>query len=197
MCSRWRDASSCVSGRTQLKKRKRPYACCKTDTREQINRRYAGMKEYRATKLIGILGVTGGLAILLGFSAERSHSTTPTVKVPGPYPYETPVQVPVPPPVSDSSPLPSPAPFPYSESSPLPSAAQDRDSRTANALRPLRQKPCVSQHSNTMALRIFVDSWQHFLPMSVYSIQNLEQHACLSLELLIPSSTHPATPSPP
>jgi hypothetical protein len=42
-----------------------------------------------------------------------------------------------------------------------------------------------------------VDSWQHFLPMSVYSIQNLEQHACLSLELLIPSSTHPATPSPP
>ena len=51
------------------------------------------MKEYRATKLIGILGVTGGLAILLGFSAERSHSTTPTVKVPGPYPYETPVQL--------------------------------------------------------------------------------------------------------
>ena len=111
MSSRWRDASSCVSGRTQLKKRKRPYACCKTHTREQINRRYAGMKEYRATKLIGILGVTGGLAILLGFSAERSHSTTPTVKVPGPHPYETPVQVPVPPPVSDSSPLPSPAPF--------------------------------------------------------------------------------------
>jgi len=98
VCSRWRDASSCVSGRTQLKKRKRPYACCKTHTREQINRRYAGMKEYRATKLIGILGVTGGLAILLGFSAERSHSTRP-------------VQVPVPPPVSDSSPLPSPAPF--------------------------------------------------------------------------------------
>ena len=88
------------------------------------------MKEYGATKLIGILGVTGGLAILLGFSAERSHSTTPTVKVPGPYPYETPVQVPVPP----------PTPFPYSESSPLPSAAQDRDSRTANARRPLTAK---------------------------------------------------------
>ena len=127
MCSRWRDASSCVSGRTQLKKRKRPYACCKTHTREQINRRYAGMKEYRATKLIGILGVTGGLAILLGFSAERSHSTRP-------------VQVPVPPPVSDSSPLPSPAAFPNSESSPLPSAAQDRDSRIANARRPLTAK---------------------------------------------------------
>jgi len=43
-----------------------------------------------------------------------------------------------------------------------------------------RQKPCVRQHSNTMALRIFVDFWQHFLPMSVYSIENLEQHACLS-----------------
>jgi len=98
------------------------------------------MKEYRATKLIGILGVTGGLAILLGFSAERSHSTTPTVKVPGPYPYETPVQVPVPPPVSDSSPLPSPAPFPYSEASPLLSATQDHDSRKASARRPLTPK---------------------------------------------------------
>jgi hypothetical protein len=98
------------------------------------------MKGYRATTLIEILGIAGVLAILLGFPAERSHSETPTVKVPGPYPYETPVQVPAPPPVSDSSPLPSPAPFPYPESSALPSAAQDRDSRTANARRPLTAK---------------------------------------------------------
>ena len=197
MCSRWRDASSCVSGRTQLKKRKRPYACCKTDTREQINRRYAGMKEYRATKLIGILGVTGGLAILLGFSAKRSHSTTPTVKVPGPYPYETPVQVPVPPPVSDSSPLPSPAPFPYSESSPLPSAAQDRDSRTANARRPLTAKAVRQAAFKYNGVANFC-GFLAALPANVSVFDpNLEQHACLSLELLIPSSTHPATPSPP
>jgi hypothetical protein len=93
------------------------------------------MKGYGAT-----LGITGGLAILLGFPAERSHSATPTIKLPGPYPYETPVQVSAPPPVSDSSPLPSPAPFPYTESSTLPSAAQDRDSRSAKARRPLTAK---------------------------------------------------------
>jgi hypothetical protein len=98
------------------------------------------MKGYQVTRLIGMLGVAGGLAILLGFPAERSQSATPTIKVPGPYPYETPLQVPVPSPVSDSSPLPSPAPFPYSESSALPSAAQDRDLRTANARRPLTAK---------------------------------------------------------
>jgi len=97
--------------------------------------RCAGMKGYHSTNLIGILGVAGGLAILLGSPAERSHSATPTIKVPGPYPYETPMQLPAP--VSDSSPLPSPAPFPYSESSTLPAAAQDRDPRPANARRPL------------------------------------------------------------
>jgi hypothetical protein len=98
------------------------------------------MKRHGATKSIGIMGIAGGLAILLAFPAERVYSAMPTIKLPGPYPYETPVQVPVPPPVSDSSPLPSPAPFPSVESSPSLSAAQDRDSRTANARRPLTAK---------------------------------------------------------
>jgi hypothetical protein len=98
------------------------------------------MKRHRATKLIGIMGIAGGLAILLAFLTEMIHSATPTIKLPGPYPYETPVQVPAPPPVSDSSPLPSPAPFPYPESLPSLSATQDRDSRTANARRPLTAK---------------------------------------------------------
>jgi hypothetical protein len=78
--------------------------------------------------------------ILLGFGVGNAAPATATIKVPGPYPYETPVQVPAAPPVSDSSPLPSPAPFPYAESSPSLSAAQDHDSRTANARRPLTAK---------------------------------------------------------
>jgi len=86
------------------------------------------------------MGIAGGLTILLGFPTEIIHSATPTIKVPGPYPYETPMQVPAPPAVSDSSPLPSPAPFPYPESSPLLSAAQNRDSRIADARRPLTPK---------------------------------------------------------
>ena len=57
----------------------------------------------------------------------------------GPYPYETPAQVPAPTPSSDSSTLPSPTPLPYRESSALP-AAQDHDSRTANARGPLTAK---------------------------------------------------------
>jgi len=95
------------------------------------------MQRHRAKTLIGIFGIAGAVAILLGFPAERSDSATRTIKLPGPYPYETPVQVPAPPPVSDSSPLPSPAPFPYRESAP---AAEDHDSRTANARRPLTAK---------------------------------------------------------
>ena len=100
------------------------------------------MKRDRATSLIGILGIAGGLAMLLAFPTEIIYSATPTIKVPGPYPYETPVQVPAPPLVSDSSPVPSPAPFPYPESSPSTSlsAAQDRDLRTANARRRLTAK---------------------------------------------------------
>src|SRR5882724_13573808 len=87
---------------------------------------WADIKGQRATTLIGI---AGGLTILVAFSAQRAHCAVPTLKTPGPYPYETPGQVPAPPPVSDSSPLPSPAPFPYPESSPSPSA-QEHDSRT-------------------------------------------------------------------
>jgi hypothetical protein len=98
------------------------------------------MKRDRATSVIGILGIAGGLAMLLAFPTEIIYSATPTIKVPGPYPYETPVQVPAPPLVSDSSPVPSPAPFPYPESSPSLSAAQDRDSRTMNARRPVTPK---------------------------------------------------------
>jgi hypothetical protein len=98
------------------------------------------MKRHRVTKSIGIMGIAGGVAILLAFPTEIIHSAIPTIKTPGPYPYETPVQVSAPPPVSDSSPLPSPAPFPYPESSPLVSAGQDRNSRTANARRPLTAK---------------------------------------------------------
>ncbi len=34
--------------------------------------------------------------ILLGFPIEKVEPAIPTIKVPGPYPYETPVQVPAP-----------------------------------------------------------------------------------------------------
>jgi len=78
--------------------------------------------------------------ILFVFPIGKIEPAVPTIKVPGPYPYETPVQVPAPPLVSDSSQAPSPAPFPYPESSPSLSAAQDRDSRTMNARRPVTAK---------------------------------------------------------
>ena len=86
------------------------------------------------------MGGALGLTILLGFPAGRIHSATPTIKLPGAYPYETPVQVAAPPPVSDSSPLPSPAPFPYPASAPSFSAPQEHDSRTKDARRPLTAK---------------------------------------------------------
>src|SRR5947208_16812958 len=98
------------------------------------------MKRDGATNLIGIMGIAGGLATLLAFPPEVIYSATPTIKVPGPYPYETPMQVPAPPLVSDSSPMPSPAPFQYSESLPSVSASHDRDRRPANARRPLTLK---------------------------------------------------------
>jgi hypothetical protein len=98
----------------------------------------SNMKRTHAPKLIGTIGITG-LMILLTFPAERIHSAIPTIKVPGPYPYETPVRVPAPT-ISESSVLPTPAPFPYLEpSSPLP-AAPDHASRTANAPRPVTAK---------------------------------------------------------
>jgi hypothetical protein len=98
------------------------------------------MKRRFTTALGGIVRIAGGLAILVAFPAQRVHSGISTIKTPGPYPYETPGQIPAPPPVLDSSPLPSPAPFPYPESSPSPSAAQDHDSPTAEARRPLSAK---------------------------------------------------------
>jgi hypothetical protein len=98
------------------------------------------MKTRRATILMGIIGIAGGVAILVAFPVERALSEMPTLKTPGPYPYETPGQVPAPPPDPDSSPLPSPAPFPYRESSPSLSAAQERDSQKADGRRPLSPK---------------------------------------------------------
>jgi hypothetical protein len=94
------------------------------------------MKRTHAPTLIGIIGITGGVMIL-GFPIGKVEPATPTIKAPGPYPYETPVQIPAPTPVPESSPLPSPAPFPYPNS--LPPAAV-RDSRTENGRRPLTAK---------------------------------------------------------
>ena len=135
------------------------------------------MKRQHARKLIGVMGIAGGLTILLGFPTEVIHSATPTIKVPGPYPYETPVQVPAPPPVSDSSPLPSPAPFPYPEASPLLSAAQNRDSRITDARRPLTAKAVREAAFKYNGVPDFLNFWQRFLPMLVCSIQNWEEHA--------------------
>jgi hypothetical protein len=100
----------------------------------------SNLKRTHASTLIGIIGIAAGLTVLFALPIQIIYSATPTIKVPGPYPYETPVQVPAPPLVSDSSPAPSPAPFPYPESSPPLSAAQDRDSRTMNARRPVTAK---------------------------------------------------------
>jgi hypothetical protein len=98
------------------------------------------MKRTHALTLIGIVGIAGGLMLMFAFPIRKLEAAVPTVKVPGPYPYEETVRVPAPPPVWDSSPLPSPAPFPYSESAPSLSVSQDRDSQTANARRPLTAK---------------------------------------------------------
>lgn len=96
------------------------------------------MKRTHASKLIGIIGIAG-LMILLAFPAERIHSAIPTIKVPGPYPYETPVHIPAPT-ISESSVLPTPAPFPYPQSSSPISAAADHASQIASARRPLTPK---------------------------------------------------------
>ena len=74
------------------------------------------------------------------FCLGRIESAIPTITLPGPYPYETPVQIPAPPITSESSVLPTPAPFPYTMSSPSVSTPQDRDSRTVNARRPVTAK---------------------------------------------------------
>jgi hypothetical protein len=117
---------------------------------EQLNRSATGclfalrsclynLKRARASKLIGLIGTAGGLTILLAFPIGKSEPATPTIKVPGPYPYETPARVSTPP-IAELSAAPSPAPFPYPESSPSLSAAQVRNSRMAHARRPLTPK---------------------------------------------------------
>jgi len=97
------------------------------------------MKKTHSPTLIGITGIAGGLMILFAFPVGKVEPAIPTIKVPGPYPYETPVQVPAPQ-TAESTVLPTPAPFPYAESSPSVSEAHDRDSRTVNARRPLTPK---------------------------------------------------------
>jgi hypothetical protein len=97
------------------------------------------LKRTHASKPIGLIGTAGGLTILLAFSIGKSEPATPTIKIPGPYPYETPARVPTPP-IAELSPAPSPAPFPYPESSPSLSAAHARNSRMAHARRPLTPK---------------------------------------------------------
>ena len=98
------------------------------------------MKKTHSSTFIGITGIAGGLMILCGFPVGKVEPAIPTIKVPGAYPYEETVRVPAPPTTSETSVLPTPAPFPYRESSPSLSASQDRDSRTANARRPLTAK---------------------------------------------------------
>jgi hypothetical protein len=92
------------------------------------------MERDHATRLIGIIGIAGGLMIMFAFPIGKIEPAVPTIKVPGPYPYETPVQVPVPT-ISESSVLPTPAPFPYPESSSSLSAASDHSSQIATARR--------------------------------------------------------------
>ena len=74
--------------------------------------------------------------IVSAFAIGKLESATPTIKVPGNYPYEDTVRIPAAPTVSESSVLPTPAPFPYPESAPSQLAAQNRDSRTENTRRP-------------------------------------------------------------
>jgi hypothetical protein len=95
------------------------------------------MRKFDATTLIGIIGIAGGLMILLAFPVEKAEPAVPTIKVPGPYPYETPVQLPAARTVSESPVLPTPAPFPYREPKASHLATRDHDSRTANARRPV------------------------------------------------------------
>ena len=76
---------------------------------------------------------------MLAFPIEKVEPAIPTIKVPGPYPYETPVRVPAPD-MAESRVIPTPAPFPYVESPLSPAVVQDRDSRAAEPRRPLTAK---------------------------------------------------------
>ena len=54
------------------------------------------MRRTHAPTPIEIIGIAGGLMIMSAFAIGELESATPTMKVPGPYPYETPVQIPAP-----------------------------------------------------------------------------------------------------
>ena len=95
------------------------------------------MKRHLATTPTAMIAIAAGLMTLL---VEKTESAMPTIKVPGPYPYETPVQVPAPPPNIAEAAVPTPAPFTYRESSPSVAVTQDRDSRTASSRHPLTTK---------------------------------------------------------
>ena len=98
------------------------------------------MKRTHSPTLIGTIGITGGILILFAFPVGKVESAIPTIKVPGPYPYETPVHVPAPPQTAESTVLPTPAPFPYAESASSNPAAQERDSRPESPRRPIAAK---------------------------------------------------------
>jgi hypothetical protein len=77
--------------------------------------------------------------ILFGFPIGKIEAAVPTIEVPGPYPYEQRVRIPAPA-IVESSAVPTPAPFPYPEGLPSLPAAQDHDSRVANARPPVTAK---------------------------------------------------------
>lgn len=94
------------------------------------------MRRTHAPTLIEVIGIAGALIIVSAFTIGKVESATPTIKVPGAYPYEETVRIPAPPTFPESSVLPTPAPFPYRGSEPSQLAVQDRDSRIENTRRP-------------------------------------------------------------
>jgi hypothetical protein len=94
------------------------------------------LRRTHASTLIGIIGIATGLTVLLALPIQKIDSAIPSIKVPGAYPYEEAVRIPTPAPSVEASPAPSPAPSLYRESS----SAPVRDSRIANARRPLTPK---------------------------------------------------------
>src|SRR5207244_11928683 len=85
------------------------------------------MKRTHSPTLIGITGIAGGLMILFAFPVGKVEPAIPTIKIPGPDPYETPVRVPAPA-ISESSVVPTPSAYPYAESASSFAADHERDS---------------------------------------------------------------------
>jgi len=92
------------------------------------------MKKQLATTLFAV-----GLMPQFTFSVGKVEAASPSIKVPGAYPYEETVAVPTPT-ISESSVLPTPAPFLYRESPPSFPVSQDRGSRTADTRHPVTAK---------------------------------------------------------